>query len=142
MVPFITRQLTQFGMIVNPLRHNRNIRLTIADHLRNSSRAPLLDRQIDPRITLHKIRHNQRQRIACLRMRRRNRQSTAVVIGKLAADILNILDISQNPFRNFQHRLTRLGNRHHTLAAAYKNLHPQFFFQKADLLGNTRLRSK
>ena len=75
-------------------------------------------------------------------MRCRNDQRTTVVFGKLTPYIFNILNITQNPIRNFQNSLSRLGHRYHTLAASDKNLHPQLLLKKPDLFRNPWLGSK
>ena len=129
-------------MLIDTLSYNRNIRLSVTNHLGDGRRTALLDGQCYLRITFDKFRHNQRQGITCLRMSRRNNQRTTVMISKLTAYIFNILHIAQNPFYNFQHSLAGLRHRNHAFAAADKNLYAQLLLKKPDLLGNTRLGGK
>ena len=100
MVPFIAGQFSQLRMIVNAFSNNCQISFAAADHLRNGRRAALFDGQIDFRVVFDKFRNDFGQSITRLGMRCRDGQGAAVMIGKLAADIFNVLYITQNPFRN------------------------------------------
>ena len=100
MVPFIAGQFAQLGVIVNAFGNNCQICFSAADHLGNGGRAALFDGQIDLRVVFHKFCNDFRQCITRLGVRRGNGQGAAVMIGKFAADIFNVLYIAQNPFRN------------------------------------------
>ena len=73
-------------------------------------------------------------------MRRRNRQAAATVIAVLRGDALDVFHFAQDQTGNLDYRLPGRGDFSQVLAAALKDLHPEFIFEQPDLLTHAGLR--
>jgi len=80
------------------------------------------------------------QRIAGLRVRRRDHQVAAVLIRELARDATQILSIEQHPLDQLMHRLARLREAREPLAASNEDVDAEFVFEVLDLFRHARLR--
>ena len=102
----------------------------------------MFDGQIDLRVVFDKFRNDFGQSITRLSMRCRDGQRAAVMIGKLAADILMFCTSRKIRSEISNTALPGWRNGNHAFAAADKNLDAQFFFKQADLFGNAGLGCK
>ena len=77
------------------------------------------------------------QRVAGLRVCRGHRELSAVAIGELLAQLLDVLRVEQNAFDDANEFLPRLGQAEQPLSFADEEFDTEFILQVLDVLGDT-----
>ena len=119
---------------------HRDVGLAVEHHAGDGRRRALDDGQPHLRITALEFADRRRQRIACLGMGGGDGQAAGLLVGEFARGLLQVLGFEQQALDHLQYSMARFGKLGDALAEAHENLHPEFVFKLADLLGNARLR--
>ena len=70
-------------------------------------------------------------------MRRGHRELSAIAIGELLAELLDVLRVEQNAFDDADEFLPRLGQAEQPLSFADEEFDTEFILQVLDVLGHT-----
>ena len=119
-----------------------NIGLTGKDHLGDLPWIALVQGKTHAWEALPEISHHVRQGIASLGMGRCNTQLTGLVVTEFAADRTQIIGMHQQSIDHRGNGGTGVGQADQALAVANEDLHAQFLFQFAYLLGHAGLGGK
>src|SRR5450830_1018010 len=138
--PPVAREGHQVGELRQAFRGDADIGLARQNPFGDVFGRTLLQGDSHVRERAAEALHGARQRVACLRVRRRHRQGARALALVLQAGLLQVLRFDQQAVDDLQDALARLRQARQPLAVTLEDDDTEFVLQLADLAAHARLR--
>ena len=140
MLPRITGQGDQIGVIGQGLRGHAQFSHFVEHHLGHLSGRTLVHADIDQRVSGAQLSHRLGQHIPGLGVGGGNRQGATVLLAVFLANAFEVVHLGQDALNAVQHLLAGLGDAFEAFAVAGEDVDAQLMFQLQNGFGDAGLR--
>ena len=140
MLPLVAGQGDQGVVVGQGLGGQPDLGHVVEQHARHLVRHTLVQHNLHFWEPQAQPRNGLGQEVACLGMRRGDRQCAGVLLAEVLADALEVGNLAHDDLDRFQHLLPGLRYALDAFAVACKQLYAKLFFELDDGLADTRLR--